>query len=106
MPETAYYRLDLIKKTLLLLHSIRVNLDEIVRNSGQDWNNRLAQIQSVRELSNEYGVGYSTIRKWIRATTPHPITNVTPEQSIIELKRMKKIGKRNIKKALGLFSQR
>lgn len=44
-----------------------------------------------RELSNEYGVGYSMIHKWIRANTPHLITKVTPEQSNAELTRIKEL---------------
>ena len=65
-------------------------------------------IKTARELSNEYGVGYSTIHKWVRATTPHPITNVTPEQSMTELKRIKELEEEVeiLKKALGLFARR
>ena len=65
-------------------------------------------IKTARERSNEYGVGYSTFHKWVRATTPHPITNVTPEQSMTELKRIKELEEEVeiLKKALGLFARR
>lgn len=64
--------------------------------------------KQLENFLNEYGVGYSTIHKWVRATTPHPITNVTPEQSMTELKRMKELEEEVeiLKKALGLFARR
>lgn len=66
------------------------------------------RIKTARELSNEYGVGYSTIHKWVRANTPHPITKVTPAQSNAELKRIKELEEEVeiLKKALGLFARK
>ncbi len=65
-------------------------------------------IKTARELSNEYGVGYSTIHKSILATTPHPITKMTPEQSNADLKRIKELEEEVeiLKKALGLFARK
>ena len=48
-------------------------------------------IKSAKQLSLEYGVGYSTILKWVQLTTPTPGSGMTPDQLKSEAKRIKEL---------------
>lgn len=67
-----------------------------------------AGLKTARELSNEYGVGYSTIFKWCQAKMPDSKTGLTPDDYKVQAKRMKELEEENeiLKKALGLFARK
>ena len=48
-------------------------------------------IKSAKQLSVEYGVGYSTVLKWVQFATPTLESGITPDQAKSEAKRIKEL---------------
>ena len=67
-----------------------------------------AGLKTPRELSQEYGIGYSTVLKWCQDNKPDKTTGLTPEDYKAQAKRMKQLEEENeiLKKALGLFARK
>ena len=65
-------------------------------------------IKSAKQLSVEYGVGYSTVLKWVQFAIPTLESGITPDQAKSEAKRIKELEEEVeiLKKSLGLFARK
>ncbi|MFT8458769.1 MAG: transposase [Liquorilactobacillus ghanensis] len=65
------------------------------------------KIKSASELAKEYGVGYSTILKWVSGSQKSPVNGLTADEAKAQSKRIKRLEEKNLilKKALGLLAK-
>lgn len=67
-----------------------------------------AGLKTPKELSQEYGIGYSTVLKWCQDKKPDHSTGLTLDDYKAQAKKMKQLEEQNeiLKKALGLLARK
>ncbi|ULQ50008.1 transposase [Liquorilactobacillus nagelii] len=65
------------------------------------------KIKSAPELTKEYGVGYSTILKWVSGSQKSPVNGLTADEAKAHSKRIKRLEEKKLilKKSLGLLAK-
>ncbi|MFT8607954.1 MAG: transposase [Liquorilactobacillus ghanensis] len=54
------------------------------------------KIKSAPELAKEYGVGYSTILKWVSGSQKSPVNGLTADEAKAQSKRIKRLEEENL----------
>ncbi|WP_313628718.1 transposase [Enterococcus italicus] len=67
-----------------------------------------AGLKTPKQLSQEYGIGYSTVLKWCQDKKPAKSTGITPDDYKAQAKKMKQLEEENkiLKKALSLLTRK
>ncbi|GAF35937.1 IS3 family transposase [Lentilactobacillus farraginis] len=65
------------------------------------------KVKSAAELAKEYGIGYSTVLKWVSGSQKSPVSGLTADEAKTQVKRIKQLEEENLilKKALGLLAK-
>ena len=50
----------------------------------------------IHELAKEYGMGYSTILKWVSGSQKSPVNGLTADEAKVQSKRIKRLEEENL----------